>query len=328
MKKKQAPKPKYNKLKFLATFGVAVLLFAAIRHLADIRVPMLALDRQTEQNMTEGITEVYIGTAEDDFEEVNPLDTVQMPDEIFAEEQDEEKSMFADEEDPKIQADTEEAVVDESTDNTDNSAEQSNSDAQTDKGFAPHKIKGVHSWTEAFPDINDVQLVAAQKNGIKPAKNRDIAQRYVREHKLVDITNSPFYTVDDLTHSMPYLVPKAQHLLNTICMNFIDSLYYKGIPPHLPMVTSVLRTTEDVSRLQRGNKNATTNSCHCYGTTVDISYNRFVPVTGEYDPNAPLLRWDFKMKQILAEVLSDLRQQGKCYVKYEYKQSCFHLTVR
>lgn len=325
MKKQTSPKPKYNKLKFLATFLVATLLFAAIRHLADIRVPMLALDRQSEQKVSEGIAEVYVGTAEDDFEEINPLDTVQMPEEVKAEEQQEEMSMFAEEEEPEVPAVTNDVSVEESSEQT---AEQPSNDVQPDGSFRPHKIKGVHSWTEAFPDINDVQLVAAQKNGVKPAKNRDVAQRYVREHKLVDITNSPFYTVDDLTHSMPYLVPKAQHLLNTICMNFIDSLYYKGIPPHLPMVTSVLRTTEDVSRLQRGNKNATTNSCHCYGTTVDISYNRFVPVTGYYDPNVQLLRWDFRMKQILAEVLSDLRQQGKCYVKYEYKQSCFHLTVR
>ena len=94
------------------------------------------------------------------------------------------------------------------------------------------------------------------------------------------------------------------------------------------MVTSVLRTTDDVSSLQRGNKNATTNSCHCYGTTVDIAYNRFLPLGNGYDPNISLLRWNEPMKRILSEVLFDLRNNSKCYVKYERKQGCFHLTCR
>lgn len=191
-----------------------------------------------------------------------------------------------------------------------------------------NKIRGVHSWEECFPDINDVQLEAAQKNGIAPARDKEEILRLAGQRKLVNISHSPYYTIDNLTHSMPYLVPKAQHLLNTICINFVDSLQSKGLPLHLPIVTSVLRTTDDVSRLQRGNVNATTNSCHCYGTTVDITYNRFTPLIGRYDPNVPLLCWDMPMKQVLAEVLYDLRRRGLCYVKYEKKQACFHLTVR
>lgn len=210
------------------------------------------------------------------------------------------------------------ALLEETTDTTDSTLQQHNG----------HRVIGVHSWTEAFPDIQDTQIVAAQKNGISPCRNREEAMRLVKRNKLVNITNSPFYIVDDLTHSMPYLVPKAQQLLNTICLNFIDSLQVKGMQPHLPMITSVLRTTEDVSKLQRRNRNATENSCHCYGTTVDITYNRFVPITGNYDPQADLTRWSLPYKQVMAEVLRDLRAQGVCYVKYEYKQACFHLTVR
>ncbi len=191
-----------------------------------------------------------------------------------------------------------------------------------------HRVKGVHSWDDCFPDINDVQLVAAQHNGITPVGNREQLQQLIDEHKLVNICHSPYYTVDKLSHSMPYLVPKAQHLLNTICLNFVDSLQAKGLPLHMPIVTSVLRTADDVSRLQRGNGNATTNSCHCYGTTVDITYNRFTPLVGYYDQRIPKLCWDMPMKQVLAEVLRDLRQKGLCYVKYERKQACFHLTVR
>ena len=191
-----------------------------------------------------------------------------------------------------------------------------------------HRVRGVWSYSECFPDSQSVQIVAAEMNGITPVRNREEAEKLVKRHELVNICHSPFYSVDKLTHSIPYLVPKAQHLLNTICLNFMDSCQVKGLPIHLPIVTSVLRTTEDVSNLQKGNKNATTNSCHCYGTTVDIAYNKFMPMTGTYESKATLLRWNEPMKQVLSEVLNDLRLEGKCYVKYERKQGCFHLTCR
>ena len=35
-----------------------------------------------------------------------------------------------------------------------------------------------------------------------------------------------------------------------------------------------------------------------------------------------------KLKMVLSEVLYDLRQREMCYIKYEKKQGCFHLTVR
>jgi hypothetical protein len=173
-----------------------------------------------------------------------------------------------------------------------------------------------------------VQIEAAQKFGIMPVQNRMEAEVLVKQRKLVNICHSPFYAIDDLTHSIPYLVPRAQHLLNTICLNFIDSCHVKGLPIHLPIVTSVLRTTDDVASLQKRNKNATSNSCHCYGTTVDIAYNKFMPMTGTYESRAMLLRWNEPMKMVLSEVLDDLRREGKCYVKYERKQGCFHLTCR
>lgn len=187
----------------------------------------------------------------------------------------------------------------------------------------------VYSYSKCFPDINPIQLKAAIAMGVKPVATREEVHEYVRQYKLADITNSPYYVIDPLTHSMPYLVPKCQDLLNTICINFIDSLKSKDLPPHLPIVTSVLRTSKDIKNLQKGNVNSTTNSCHCYGTTVDITYNRFYPITGDHKTSRKnVSRYNAQMKKILAEVLLDLRMQGRCYVKYEIKQACFHLTIR
>lgn len=261
MKKKN----KYNQWKFLGVFVAVMGLFASVRHMSGIEVPL---------NMKKAQTKIGI-------EELVKIES------------------------KKIEKPAAPMHVNKS-----------------------HRIKGVWSYADCFPDSQSVQIVAAMKYGITPVKNRTEAEVLVKEHQLVNICHSPFYAIDNLTHSIPYLVPRAQHLLNTICLNFIDSCQVKGIPIHLPIVTSVLRTTDDVSNLQRGNKNATTNSCHCYGTTVDIAYNKFMPMTGTYESNAELLRWDEPMKQVLSEVLNDLRKEGKCYVKYERKQGCFHLTCR
>ena len=34
------------------------------------------------------------------------------------------------------------------------------------------------------------------------------------------------------------------------------------------------------------------------------------------------------LKLVLSEVLRDLRKAEKCYIKYELKQGCFHITTR
>lgn len=288
-------KGKYNQWKFIAMFVVVMGLFAGIKHAFSIEVPVKEEGRRMKDDVrgTELMTNEGIGMKEETLKEDEELlmdDIEDTRDEILFE--DEEDSVMV----PML-------------------------------GGA-HRIRGVWSYAACFPDSQSVQILAAQENGIAPVKNRKEAEALVKRHELVNICHSPFYTIDDLTHSIPYLVPRAQHLLNTICLNFIDSCQVKGLPIHLPIVTSVLRTADDVSNLQRGNKNATTNSCHCYGTTVDIAYNKFMPITGTYEPRAALLRWNEPMKQVLSEVLRDLREDGQCYVKYERKQGCFHLTCR
>ena len=180
----------------------------------------------------------------------------------------------------------------------------------------------VWSYPDCFPDSNATQLRAAIENGVTPKATRKDVLDEVKKSRLTDITSSPYYRLEDLTHSVPYLVPKAQMLLNAIGINFLDSLQSKGMALHLPVVTSVMRTDEDIRGLQRGNANSVTNSCHSYGTTIDITYNRFIPVGGG-EPT----RYDEGLKKVLAEVLFDLRAMGRCYVKYEKRQACFHLTV-
>ena len=187
-----------------------------------------------------------------------------------------------------------------------------------------HRIYSVPSFRGTFPDNNDIQLEAAVRNGVDPVANRTEAER--RMDELVYVGSNPYYHIDPLRSSIPYLVPKAAVLLQDIGQAYFDSLYIKGIPLHKIIVTSVLRTKDDVANLRKRNGNATENSCHLYGTTIDICYNRYKTVEDPDGPKRRQVRND-TLKWVLSEVLRDFRQQGRCYVKYEVKQGCFHLTV-
>ena len=193
------------------------------------------------------------------------------------------------------------------------------------KTVKPHKILSVASFKVCFPDTQAVQLSAATKWGVNIVKNREDAER--RKNELVYVGANPYYHVDKLYSSIPYLVPRAAVLLQDIGEAFFDSLYVKGVPLHRMIVTSVLRSQEDVVKLRRHNGNATENSCHMYGTTFDICYNRYETVENPNGPARRAVRND-SLKYVLSEVLRDMREQGRCYIKYEVKQGCFHMTVR
>ena len=188
-----------------------------------------------------------------------------------------------------------------------------------------NRILSVPSYKDAFPDLQETQIVAANKWGVKPVKNREDAEK--RKSELVYVGANPYVHIDKLYSSIPYLVPRAAVLLQDVGQAFFDSLYVKGIALHRPIVTSVLRTEADVTKLRRHNGNATENSCHLYGTTFDICYNRYETVQDPDGPARRAVRND-SLKYVLCEVLRDMREQGRCYIKYEVKQGCFHMTVR
>ena len=189
-----------------------------------------------------------------------------------------------------------------------------------------NKIKGTSSYVRLFNDLNDVQIATASRVGINRIADREAAAQ--SKDSLVYVGDNPYYDVKKLTHSIPYLVPRAAICLEEIARAFMDSCVAKGLPMHKVVLTSVLRTESDVAKLRRVNVNASQNSCHQHGTTFDISYNHFKMVQNPY--TAPQREIPAtKLKQILAEVLEDQRNMGTCFVKYEYRRSaCFHITAR
>ena len=181
-------------------------------------------------------------------------------------------------------------------------------------------------FAKEFNDLNDTQLAVAQALGVPPVENREAAEKMKK--KLVEIVDNDLYVIADLTHSIPYLIPSAADLLDRIGRNFQDSLSAKGLNPNKLVVSSVLRTEDDVRKLRSGgNSNASENSTHRYGTTFDLSYWRYEKVPElrgrEYADVPPEY-----LRATLSQVLKDLRDEGACFVKYEKKQNCFHITVR
>lgn len=195
---------------------------------------------------------------------------------------------------------------------------------KADGSLVKNRIYSVPNFGNAFPDQNDVQLLAANKYGVKPVMDREEAEN--RKAELVYVGSNPYFYVDRLRSSIPYLVPRAVVLLQDIGRNFFDSLQVKGIPLHKIIVTSVMRSKADVDKLRGHNGNATQNSCHLYGTTFDICYNRYKTVEEPDGPSRRQVRND-TLKWVLSEVLNDMRNNKRCLVKYEVHQGCFHITV-
>lgn len=185
------------------------------------------------------------------------------------------------------------------------------------------KAKFSGNYNSEFNDMNELHIVSAIKNGINPLETRDDTI-----HQIDDLVRLPdeleLYRSYNITHSIPYLVPSATELFIDITQIFRDSLVSKELPLYKLYLTSITRTDDDTRRLTRRNINATSNSAHRYGTTFDISWKRFDKIdehiSDELTPD--------RLKLVLAEVLFDLKNNNRCYIKHERNQACFHITVR
>ena len=194
-----------------------------------------------------------------------------------------------------------------------------NGNTKAVKGVRSLKVNNIGPLRKVFNDSNYLQLQAARELGIEPIGG--LENSYFMKRPIVEVKSNQYYQIDTLRHSLPYLVPEAAALLEDIGKNFLDSLHKRGGDSYKIKVTSLLRTPESVGRLRRVNVNATDSSTHQYGTTFDISYTNFYCL----DPERQINQGD--LKNLLGEVLLDLKEKGRCYVKYEYKTGCFHITA-
>jgi len=202
-------------------------------------------------------------------------------------------------------------------------------------------------WREIWGlrrDKNAKQIAVAQSLGVQAGGEAGI-ERLVRQGRLVPLGDSTEYWVlRRMTHSVPYVTPDARALLVEVGRRFQAKLDSAGLPRFRMKVTSALRTDETQAELRKSNPNASrTVSAHEFGTTVDVSYERFAVPAGPRDTAAasPPVPWEMEaamleqtakangrpIQALLGRSIAELRSEGALLVMMENGQTVFHFTV-
>jgi uncharacterized protein YcbK (DUF882 family) len=164
---------------------------------------------------------------------------------------------------------------------------------------------------------------AAKQRGIVPCRNDEDIRKRVAAGRLFKVTNGKNYSIDRLTHSSSYLTSDSKKVLDEIARRFREKTSKKRLYGTKLIVTSMTRKTENIKILRRNNSNASVNSPHQYGNAFDITYKRFIV------RKLVMTNCDHKfMKEALAEIILQMKKEGKCWATYERSQNCFHVVSR
>ena len=164
---------------------------------------------------------------------------------------------------------------------------------------------------------------SAKLRGIKICRDKSELESRISEGKLVKVKSGSSYTIEKMSFSYPYVTRDSKTLIDEIARRLREKASQKGLNGVKFYITSMTRKTDNVKSLRRFNQNASANSPHLYGNAFDISYKRF-----------SVRKWvltncDKKfLKEALAEVIWQLREEKKCWATYETGQNCFHVVSR
>jgi hypothetical protein len=161
-------------------------------------------------------------------------------------------------------------------------------------------------------DYNPAHLSAAKRGGCGFIESKTQLEQLKRNGKLVEVVSGPEFFIQHLTHSSPYLVPKAKEVFQKLGSDFVEATGCRFV------ITSLTRTLKQQQALSGNNINAAKESAHCYGTTIDISYIQF-----EGQARAAV-----NPEQVLEQLLVLARNRGDVLLVKEQRQKCFHITIR
>ena len=204
-------------------------------------------------------------------------------------------------------------------------------------------------WREVWGlrrDVNAEQIAVAQRLGVRAGGEAAI-QRLVKQGKLVPLGDSTeHWVLRKMTHSVPYVTPDARALLVELGRRFHARCDSAGLPRFRMKVTSALRTDETQAELRKTNPNASqTVSAHEFGTTVDVSHERFAvpapPAEGAAGPPSAPAAWEMEaemleevvkvngrpLQALLGRTLIEMRAEGALMVMMEDAQPVYHFTV-
>jgi hypothetical protein len=194
---------------------------------------------------------------------------------------------------------------------------------------SPDEVSTGTTRVHRFRDLNEVHLRYARMYGISPIASQKVIEQKVKiligENKLVRISDSKYYTVNKLSHSHPYLVPRAKKMLDLIGERFRKKLQENNLDDYQYRITSLLRTQESQRMLSFSNVNAASKSAHLYGTTFDITYRS---LSKRSLLGVKKTAHDGTAIRLLSEVIRELQQERRLLVITERKEACFHITIR
>ncbi|MFM7015213.1 MAG: DUF5715 family protein [Bacteroidota bacterium] len=174
------------------------------------------------------------------------------------------------------------------------------------------KYSKCNNCKEYFPDDVATHEKALKANVIKPQKELSDLDQLKSKGILKELKTNDNYIVAEMDFAKPLVIPKVDLFLNELVALYKTEL--KELDYVRFEITSATRSRRSVRQLAGNNVNAITNSAHLKGKTIDISYVRF-------DSNTAQLK-------ALIQALKKMRENNKCYVKYEKEQGCLHITVR
>jgi hypothetical protein len=188
--------------------------------------------------------------------------------------------------------------------------------------------KGCISYRQAIysrklRDMLPDYISRSSASGIdKCSDKRELLKKAARR-EVFRIRNGRGYVIEDLSYSYPYMTKEGKAILREIGKRFRKKISGTGLRGSDFKITSMTRTTGILRKLRKSNSNASENSPHFYGNAFDISYARFSAkkwFVTECDK--------YYLKEALAEVIWQLREEKKCWATYEINQGCFHVVAR
>jgi len=165
--------------------------------------------------------------------------------------------------------------------------------------------------------------IYASLTGIEKCEDANDIGNRILSGQLCRVKNGRSYKVEIMAYSYPYLTPDSKKLLNEIAGRFRKKVRKDGLMGSRFTITSMTRTSENIKDLGKTNINSSENSPHINGNAFDISYSRFLfrkLYVTECD------KW--YMKEALAEIIWQLKEEKKCWATYEKNQGCYHVVSR
>jgi hypothetical protein len=200
------------------------------------------------------------------------------------------------------------------------------------------RVLGASEVGRLRQDVNKKQIATAQRLGQRASGEAQIRE-LVRAGRLVALGDSTeFWVLRKMDHSSPYVTPDARANLVELGRRFHARLDSAGLPHYRMKVTSAIRTDESQAQLRRINSYASRIvSAHEFGTTIDVSHERFaVPVPRPGDAGAGLRARMLEevgkenakpLQAMLGRALLELRDEGALHVMIEDQQPVYHFTV-